>query len=217
MCASVGDAVWTRLGVESDAYRGVVMWAPSFRGAAPVVNARGIRTGLLASSQLLETLSRLLSQQQYLLVIKRHPYEQGPAISGFANIVEVPQTRMDREQVSLYEMLAATDLLITDVSSVWIDFLALDRPILIYVPDKDEFAKERGFVLEPYEEWSPSPLLLDETSLVQSLAVALQPMDEHAPRRRRIARLLLPSITADGASRRLVERMNAVAAPSQRV
>lgn len=46
------------------------------------------------------------------------------------------------------ELLAAVDQLITDYSSIFFDFLPLQRPIHFYMPDKEEYEQNRGFYLE---------------------------------------------------------------------
>ncbi len=46
--------------------------------------------------------------------------------------------------VDTNEMLALVDVLITDYSSVFFDFLVTGRPILYYIYDQEEYEKERG-------------------------------------------------------------------------
>lgn len=50
--------------------------------------------------------------------------------------------------VDTNEILAAVDLLITDYSSIFFDFLPLKRPIHFFMPDKMEYESERGLYLE---------------------------------------------------------------------
>ncbi|MCD3218765.1 CDP-glycerol glycerophosphotransferase family protein [Mammaliicoccus sciuri] len=46
------------------------------------------------------------------------------------------------------ELLAAVDTLITDYSSIFFDYLPLQRPIYFYMPDKEIYEEERGFYLD---------------------------------------------------------------------
>lgn len=50
--------------------------------------------------------------------------------------------------VDTNEILAAVDLLITDYSSIFFDFLPLQRPIHFFMPDKDEYEETRGLYLD---------------------------------------------------------------------
>ena len=49
----------------------------------------------------------------------------------------------------LNSILDICDILITDYSGVIFDFLYLNRPIITYTPDYDEFNSNTGFVLDP--------------------------------------------------------------------
>lgn len=46
------------------------------------------------------------------------------------------------------ELLSTVDILITDYSSIFFDFLPLNRPVYFYIPDKEAYAKNRGFYLD---------------------------------------------------------------------
>ncbi|MDW4095793.1 glycosyltransferase [Staphylococcus saprophyticus] len=46
------------------------------------------------------------------------------------------------------EILSTVDLLITDYSSIFFDFLPLERPIHFFMPDKEEYEEERGLYLD---------------------------------------------------------------------
>lgn len=209
MCGWADRDVWRKLGIDRDSFRSVVVWAPSYRGEPGDGTSPDIRTGLYASTDLLSRLSDILLDLDALLVIKRHPYDRDPPIKGVPNVIEVRQSHLDNRQVGLYDMLAGADALVTDVSSVWIDFLLMDRPILIYVPDHDQFAQDRGFVLDPYEDWTPSRLITEEQDFVQAVRTTLESRDEHAQRRRTVAEVLLPHRGPIGASERLIEMMRA--------
>lgn len=49
--------------------------------------------------------------------------------------------------VDANEILSVIDLLITDYSSIFFDFLPLKRPIHFFMPDKEEYENERGLYL----------------------------------------------------------------------
>lgn len=57
-------------------------------------------------------------------------------------------------QLSQYESLIKADILITDYSSIFFDFLALNRPIIFYVPDYENYLKnERNLYFSPFKEF----------------------------------------------------------------
>ena len=67
----------------------------------------------------------------------------------------------------LHTYLGLCDVLITDYSSVALDFLVLARPTVYYVPDLDRYAATRGFWIHPLS--LPGVVTRDERSLVAAL------------------------------------------------
>lgn len=86
------------------------------------------------------------------ILVKVHPYlydrvKQHPAISS----ILIP------DGVDTNIVLSETDILITDFSSVFFDYLVTDKPIIFYSWDEDIYSKERGIYLHP--ESLPGPVL----------------------------------------------------------
>ena len=55
----------------------------------------------------------------------------------------------------MYEFLAQTDALISDYSSVAVDYLIVDRPIAFALQDYEEYKRTRGFVFDDPRELMP--------------------------------------------------------------
>jgi CDP-glycerol glycerophosphotransferase (TagB/SpsB family) len=68
----------------------------------------------------------------------------------------------------LSSFLPLCTLLITDYSSVAFDFLLLDRPLIYYVPDIDNYRVVRGFYFSP-DEAMPGPLIRQPDDLLRSV------------------------------------------------
>jgi CDP-ribitol ribitolphosphotransferase len=62
--------------------------------------------------------------------------------------------------------LLASDLLITDYSSIIFEYSLLNRPMVFYAPDLDEFKGERGFYFG-YEDFVPGKICKTEAELVR--------------------------------------------------
>ena len=65
-------------------------------------------------------------------------------------------------------VLGATDLLVSDYSSIFFDFLQTGRPIVFFTPDLADYAGTRGLYLEP-EEW-PGPVYASAREVGEALA-----------------------------------------------
>ena len=75
-----------------------------------------------------------------LLLFKAHPNfgDIVPAGAQWSNIVVLDP------RVDLNLVLAACDVLVTDYSSVAFDFLLLDRPIVYFLPDHEQYRRRRN-------------------------------------------------------------------------
>jgi len=74
------------------------------------------------------------------------------------------------------ELLSVVDVLISDYSSIYFDFLQTGRPILFYVPDLDEYRENRGLCFKPEE--LPGPF----TSDIRVLGDFIQDIDKISAR-----------------------------------
>jgi teichoic acid ribitol-phosphate primase len=113
--------------------RRVVLYAPTFRGrgiakrAAPGLDARRLRAAL---------------PPDHAVVLKTHP-NLDPAATpreGY-DVVADPQAEIN-------DLLALTDVLITDYSSSVVEFAILRRPIVLLVPDLEEYEVDPGLYLD---------------------------------------------------------------------
>jgi CDP-ribitol ribitolphosphotransferase len=63
--------------------------------------------------------------------------------------------------------MVASSLLISDYSSVIFDYSLLDKPMIAYVPDVDEYQTSIGLNMD-FEEF-PGPVLREESQLAQKI------------------------------------------------
>src|SRR5690606_4269431 len=71
------------------------------------------------------------------------------------------------DYVDTNQLLAAVDLLITDYSSIFFDFLVTNKPILFYTWDLDVYSSQRGQYFANSE--LPGPLLFNAQELVAAI------------------------------------------------
>ena len=66
------------------------------------------------------------------------------------------------------DLFLASDILVTDYSSVFFDYANLDRPMVFYMYDLDQYKDEiRGFYTDLYE--LPGPIVTTEKSLIGAI------------------------------------------------
>jgi CDP-glycerol glycerophosphotransferase (TagB/SpsB family) len=109
-------------------------------------------------------LERLASALDAHLVFKPHFHIAAPAPIAGITILDA------EDDADAY--LPLCDVLVTDYSSLAFDFMLLQRPIVYFVPDIDEYASYRGFYFRP-EEMMPGPLVRDPRDLAKAIEEAL--------------------------------------------
>jgi teichoic acid ribitol-phosphate primase len=136
--------------------RRVVLYAPTFRGDS-VGAARA--PGNLDLRELEKTLGR-----DHIVLLRQHPFVRDtgvpPELADF--VIDVSGHR------EVNELMLASDVLITDYSSVIFDFALLGRPILLFAPDHDAYEKERGFYFD-YRADGPGPVFDSTAPLAEYL------------------------------------------------
>lgn len=121
-----------------------------------------------------------LVENNMILVLKIHPAEESivrQKISGKSNVIILTTSMLAEVSADLYEVLNAADLLMTDYSSVYFDYLLLDRPIVFVPCDLEAYAESRGFMLNPYDEWTPGPKVFEQHALQEELIKSLHDPD----------------------------------------
>lgn len=98
-----------------------------------------------------EQLNTYLQQKNITLILKLHHFVQAlyTEEKRYTNIL------FHSTQGDVYPLLKFTDILITDYSSVYFDFLLLNRPIIFFDYDKEEYeANMQGFLYD-YKAFTP--------------------------------------------------------------
>ncbi len=162
---SVDHERLSELGITGD----FVVWMPTFRRTKAV----GAMRQLSETSDSedggpadLDVLLDGLRQRGLQLVIKPHPMDAQLRLWGGA--VTITDEDLVRVGVSLYSVLGCSRGLVTDYSSVWVDYLLLDRPLAFLVPDRDSYS--RALVPPDVLEWVPGELVGDDQPFATFLA-----------------------------------------------
>jgi CDP-glycerol glycerophosphotransferase len=117
--------------LQLDPARPTVLYAPTWRGtpAAPLVDIERLVHDL-------EALSRLNCN---LLFRGHHMSEKLIAAQGFSSVPSDVETSA---------LLSATDILITDYSSICFDFMPTGKPVIYYAYDYENYRRDRGMYLD---------------------------------------------------------------------
>ncbi len=169
----------------------IVIWMPTFRQStlARLDDSTGCgELGLpLAETQTdIARINELCRKRNILLIIKTHNLQKAYSIEDMSNVMCVDNNDLENMDVNLYGFLANTDSLITDYSSVAIDYMLLDKPIGYILDDFDEYEKVRGWDLENVRDYMPGEHIFTLDDLERFLEDIAEGRDPHREWRHRV-------------------------------
>lgn len=170
--------------------RKFVLYAPTFRDS-------GTRLDHLMNCEDLAAINAFCHKSNTVFGIRTHPYrtrEAQPMCDGIHIINASPDLFAEPAVV-----LASADALVVDYSSIWVDYLLLDRPVIAYVPDRGNYAiEDRGFIYD-FDDIVPGPVVQTWEAVLAHLSMVA--MDQSyvgfAKKRERTRTLLLPTPRKD--------------------
>jgi len=185
--------------VREEQPRRIVVWAPTYRTSVSGMIRSDGDPGALEHTLPLDDpdLLDLLERHGATLWYRAHPTASQTTGRLVAPLVRTA-TNADLEGlgITFYELLAEADCFITDYSSLWVDFVLCDRPLVAFCPDLDRYRHDRGLALEPHEEWFPGPVTTSRAGVLAELEGALEHPSSGAERRAS-SRALLHTSTSD--------------------
>ena len=132
----------------------------------------------------LNDLSSFSQQQQLCIVLKLHPFMHGKyRIANYPNLIDYEPL------ADIYPLMARCDFMLTDYSSIFFDFLLLDRPILFFAYDlRDYLLNDRSMYFD-YHTMTPGVKCHDYHSLKKAIAEILSNgcRDNYAEMRRMVS------------------------------
>lgn len=145
-------------------------------------------------------IEELLTQNEAKLLIK--PHRQLSLDGGIIRSEQIQSVDPDTDS---HEFLTEVDILITDYSSIFFDFLPLGRPVIFYTPDYSAYEELRG-THHKYENVVAGQRVNNFEELLEQLESNLKGVDEYARQRQGIQDNLFKY--SDGNScERIVERL----------
>ncbi len=212
------DETMRELGL--DPHKRLVLWMPTYRQT----EYRGRRLATVqnwadaqelsqsdAERQLFEQVGQVARRLGVTLAVKPHPLDADRYAAMGLPVID--RKDLDRVQTTVYQLLGRSDGLITDYSSVWTDYLALDRPMGFHCPDIEEYETTRGLNVEGYRDLIPGPILETISDFECFLQDCLRESSESSDRRAKSMESV-GAETRHGASDRLLEALQIALPPA---
>jgi CDP-glycerol glycerophosphotransferase len=115
----------------------IVLYAPTWRGTL------GQETDVLTDLQRITTAILQTLPSTHQLILKVHPFAY-----QFLHDAPELQAMCVPAGIDVNEVLAVTDVLITDYSSIFFDFYVTHNPIILFAYDYEQYVAERGLYFD---------------------------------------------------------------------
>ncbi len=136
-------------------FQRVFIYMPTWRDSQANIFSEGMD---------LNVINELLKEKNSMLILKPHANTvvDESQLSGLSNILFF-NSKMD-----VHSLLPYTDVLITDYSSIMYEYMLMDKSIILYTYDYEEYIKERTFIF-PFEEYAEGTFARTFEELCQTI------------------------------------------------
>ena len=163
----------------------LILWLPTYRDNdsdyLPVFSVED-----------LQVLDKNLNMLNITLFIKLHSgYDNGKIrFPKLKNVIGYRHDDFMKAGLDLYKLLACADALITDYSSVYFDYLLLDRPIAFTLDDLNTYNSDRGFVFESIFDYMPGKKIYNQKDFLDFCKDVSENIDEYREEREHLNNLV---------------------------
>lgn len=141
----------------------VILYAPTYRGDAD----KAYIPQVLDINKLKENFGN-----EYILLIKRHGFVK--------DSWDIPDNCKDfaydvSDKLNIEDLIFTADLCITDYSSLIFEYSLMDKPMIFFAFDLDEFYDYRGFYYKYDNDFLPGEIVKSNEELISAIKSAKQP------------------------------------------
>ena len=136
------------------------------------------------SKQAIDKLENLLIEEESIIVAKIHPIQARSVLANSnSNRIVSFHEILQQMNISLNELLAIGDIMITDYTSAVFEFLNTNKPIIYYHYDIDNYEDTRGFFINPMTPLCAGPITHNLTELENAIKEVSNGIDNYKVKR----------------------------------
>ena len=178
-------------------YEKTIIWMPTFRKSKKSgredfhnILSKDVNLPIIENINQLNKLNQMLTKYKSKLIIKPHPSQElnKDLFLKFSNITIVDQELLDYNKIKLYNLIGNTDALISDYSSVYVDYLLTKKPILFTIDDMDNY--KTGFMFKNPLEYMPGPIIDNYDEFFDEVSNICKGVDKYKTKRIEITKKL---------------------------
>lgn len=139
------DVMSEHSGIRKNRDKTNIIWMPTYRqhtsaNQMRIENNFPLGLPVIKSHEQMAEINEFLKENNTMLYLRPHPAQDISVmkLDEMSNIIIADNNYLGDRQI--YDFLTETDALITDYSSVYYDYLMIDRPIAMAIEDLDDFS-----------------------------------------------------------------------------
>lgn len=167
----------------------LILWMPTFRYHHDASQDRE-DFEILNNEERLNSLNDYLILHHCIILVKYHPHQDMQYVHelSYSNLYSMVNLDFQKFGIELYELMAASDALITDFSSAYIDYLLCNKPIAFDISGIENFTQ--GFAVETPERYMPGNKIANLKQLMKFVKNIAENYDEYKTERRNMLNLM---------------------------
>ena len=145
-----GEKIDLRAKLKRD-FKKVMIWYPTYRQHKNgKVSTSTVALPIIHDVMKAKQLNETARDNNVLILLKPHPAQDVSLIRdlGLSNVLMIDESFFEEHDITSYQLLASSDALITDYSSVYFDYTLCDKPIAVIWEDIEEYSKFPGFAID---------------------------------------------------------------------
>jgi CDP-glycerol glycerophosphotransferase len=154
----------------------IILYAPTFRdcGGGPQEDGALDFTELIGFTE----------EHKLIFVMKLHPScKTVHGLEGSQNVIQYGSTQ------DIYPLFSLVDLMVTDYSSIYMDFILQDKPVIFFAYDYKKYLEKDRDIQFEYDWITPGPKCYSQSELQHEIIQCLNGVDAFGEKRREIAQI----------------------------
>lgn len=177
-----------------DRFEKYIVWYPTFRqhGSSKIASATSHALPIIYNTDVAKKINEFAEKNKVLIILKPHFSQDTSYIQklNLSNIVLINDQFFIDNNISSYEFVGGCDALITDYSSIYFDYLLLDKPVAAIWEDIDEYRRNRGFAIDVDYYMSGAYKIYDSSDFLAFLKEIVTGIDSMKDSRHNIINLI---------------------------
>ena len=175
----------------------LIIWMPTFRnaknGSYHKLTEHLSQFPLIHHESDWKSIDCICKEHNVRLIVKLHVNQKDYKVnwSELECIDKIDESVFDRYGTKMYSFLAVTDGLVSDYSSVAVDYMIVDKPIAFVLDDFELYKEARGFVVEDPRDYMPGHQIYEMSDFAEYIADIATGNDVYKQQRDRLFNTLL--------------------------